>query len=212
MSLKEKLQAVKQQMAQLPAEMLEKFGASLQALIASHPESKALKPGDQAPMAVLKDADGADVDLCQLLSKGPLVLVFYRGLWCPFCNVTLSEYQQIVGDLAASGAMLVAVSAQTQDATLKTREALGVHYQMLSDANNRLARQYGIVFELEPELEAMYRSLGADLKQVNGSDDLTLPMASAFVIGQDGVIRQAFINVDYSERAEPQALIEAASR
>ncbi|MFP3589669.1 redoxin domain-containing protein, partial [Paraburkholderia sp. SIMBA_055] len=84
---------------------------------------------------------------------------FYRGLWCPFCNVTLSEYQQMASDLAASGATLVAVSAQSRAATLKTRESLGVRYQLLSDPGNQLARQYGIVFELEPELEAVYRAL-----------------------------------------------------
>ncbi|WGV19952.1 peroxiredoxin-like family protein [Pseudomonas putida] len=211
MSLKEKLDSVKLQMAQLPAEVLEKFATSLQALIARHPETHALQAGDNAPLTVLEDADGKAVDLRALLARGPLVLVFYRGLWCPFCNVTLSEYQQVVADLANSGATLVAVSAQSTAATLKTREALGVRYQLLSDPGNQLARQYGIVFELEPELEAVYRALGADLKALNDSDDLSLPMASAFVIGQDGRIRQAFINVDYSERAEPQALIEAAS-
>ncbi|MBK4995333.1 AhpC/TSA family protein [Pseudomonas sp. S37] len=211
MSLKEKLDSVKLQMAQLPAEVLEKFATSLQALIARHPETHALKAGDNAPLTVLEDADGKAVDLRALLARGPLVLVFYRGLWCPFCNVTLSEYQQVVADLANSGATLVAISAQSTAATLQTREALGVRYQLLSDPGNQLARQYGIVFELEPELEAVYRALGADLKALNDSDDLSLPMASAFVIGQDGRIRQAFINVDYSERAEPQALIEAAS-
>ncbi|MHB2052978.1 peroxiredoxin-like family protein [Pseudomonas sp. VEM90] len=210
MSLKEKLDAVKQQMTQLPTEVLEKFGASLQALIARHPEDHVLKAGDNAPLAVLEDADGKAVDLRALLARGPLVLVFYRGLWCPFCNVVLSEYQQMAGDLAASGATLVAVSAQSRAATLKTRESLGVRYQLLSDPGNQLARQYGIVFELEPELEAVYRALGADLKALNECDDLSLPMASAFVIGQDGRIRHAFVNVDYSERAEPQALIEAA--
>lgn len=210
MSLKEKLDAVKQQMAQLPTEVLEKFGASLQALIARHPEDHVLKAGDNAPLAVLEDADGKAVDLRALLARGPLVLVFYRGLWCPFCNVVLSEYQQMAGDLAASGATLVAVSAQSRAATLKTRESLGVRYQLLSDPGNQLARQYGIVFELEPELEAVYRALGADLKALNECDDLSLPMASAFVIGQDGRIHHAFVNVDYSERAEPQALIEAA--
>ncbi|BBU45489.1 MULTISPECIES: peroxiredoxin-like family protein [Pseudomonas putida group] len=211
MSLKEKLDAIKQQMGQLPADVLEKFSTSLQALIARHPEAHALKAGDRAPLAVLEDADGKAVDLHALLARGPLVLVFYRGLWCPFCNAALGEYQQMVGDLAVSGATLVAVSAQSPAATQKTREALGVGYQLLSDPGNQLARQYGIVFELEPELEAVYRSLGADLKALNASDDLSLPMASAFVIGQDGRIRRAFINVDYSERAEPQALIEAAS-
>ncbi|WP_265533309.1 peroxiredoxin-like family protein [Pseudomonas saponiphila] len=213
MSLKEKLQGAKQQMAeQLPGEILQKFGASLQSLVDSGLAAKALKAQDKAPLAVLKDADGQDVDLRQLLDKGPLVLVFYRGLWCPFCNLALSAYQQMVGDLAASGATLVAVSPQTPQSSAKTREALGIRYLLLSDPENRLAKQYGIVFKLEDELDAVYRSLGADLKVFNASHALTLPMASAFVIGQDGVIRHAFVNVDYSERVEPQTLIEAVGR
>lgn len=212
MSLKEKLQTVKDQMAQLPAEVLHKFQASLQTLLDSHLGDKALKANDKAPLAVLKDADEQDVDLRQLLDKGPLVLVFYRGLWCPFCGQALTAYQQMVADLAASGATLVAVSAQTPEFSRKTREALGIKYLLLSDADNQLARQYGIVFKLEDELDEVYRTLGADLKLFNGSDALTLPMASAFVIGQDGLIRAAFVNVDYSQRVEPQQLITAASR
>ena len=168
MSLKEKLQTVKDQMAQLPAEVLHKFQASLQTLLDSHLGDKALKANDKAPLAVLKDADEQDVDLNQLLKKGPLVLVFYRGLWCPFCNQALSAYQQMVSDLTAAGATLVAVSAQTPQFTGKTREALGITYLLLSDIDNHLARQYGIVFELEDELDQIYRSLGADLKSVNG--------------------------------------------
>lgn len=212
MSLKEKLQAAKDQMAQLPSEVLNTFSASLQALVDSQLSAKALKANDKAPLAVLKDADGQAVDLRQLLEKGPLVLVFYRGLWCPFCNQALSAYQQMVADLASSGATLVAVSAQTTEFSRKTRDALGLQYLVLSDADNQLARQYGIVFKLEDELEEIYRSLGADLKQFNGCDSLTLPLASAFVIAQDGVIREAFVNVDYSQRVEPEALIAAVSR
>ena len=138
--------------------------------------------------------------------------MFYRGLWCPFCNQALSAYQQMVSDLTAAGATLVAVSAQTPQFTGKTREELGITYLLLSDIDNHLARQYGIVFELEDELDQIYRSLGADLKSVNGSDSLTLPLASAFVIDQDAVIREAFVNLDYAQRVEPEELIAAVGR
>lgn len=212
MPLKEKLQAVKTQMAQLPAEVLHTLSTSLQKLVDSHLSSKALKANDKAPMAILKDGDGQDVDLSHFLDKGPLVLVFYRGLWCPFCNQALSAYQQMVSDLAASGATLVAVSAQTPEYSHKTGATLGIDYQLLSDVDNHLARQYGIVFKLEDELDEVYRALGADLKSFNGNDSLTLPLASAFVIGQDAVIREAFINVDYSQRVEPEELIAAVGR
>ncbi|MDA7024100.1 redoxin domain-containing protein [Pseudomonas fragi] len=124
----------------------------------------------------------------------------------------MSAYQQMVSDLTAAGATLVAVSAQTPQFTGKTREALGITYLLLSDTDNHLARQYGIVFELEDELDQIYRSLGADLKSVNGSDSLTLPLASAFVIDQDAVIREAFFNLDYAQRVEPEELIAAVGR
>lgn len=212
MSLKEKLRAAKAQMAlQLPAQVSHVFAASLQGLIDKQLADKALTVNDKAPLAVLKDSDGQAVDLRQLLDAGPLVLVFYRGLWCPFCNLALNAYQQIAGDLAERGATLVAVSAQTPEYSLKTREALGIKYLLLSDHENQLARQYGIVFTLEDELAQVYRSLGADLQDFNGSSALTLPMASAFVITQDGLISHAFINVDYSERVEPLALLDAVS-
>ncbi|WP_179291895.1 redoxin domain-containing protein [Pseudomonas fragi] len=124
----------------------------------------------------------------------------------------MSAYQQMVSDLTTAGATLVAVSAQTPQFTGKTREALGITYLLLSDIGNHLARQYGIVFELEDELDQIYRSLGADLKSVNGSDSLTLPLASAFVIDQDAVIREAFVNLDYAQRVEPEELIAAVGR
>lgn len=171
-----------------------------------------MQANDKAPLAILKDENGQNVDLRDFLDMGPLVLVFYRGLWCPFCNQGLSAYQQMVSDLTAAGATLVAVSAQTPQFTGKTREALGITYLLLSDIDNHLARQYGIVFELEDELDEIYRSLGADLKSVNGSDSLTLPLASAFVIDQDAVIREAFVNLDYAQRVEPEELIAAVGR
>lgn len=171
-----------------------------------------MQANDKAPLAILKDENGQNVDLRDFLDMGPLVLVFYRGLWCPFCNQGLSAYQQMVSDLTAAGATLVAVSAQTPQFTGKTREALGITYLLLSDIGNHLARQYGIVFELEDELDQIYRSLGADLKSVNGSDSLTLPLASAFVIDQDAVIREAFFNLDYAQRVELEELIAAVGR
>lgn len=192
-------------MAQLPSEVLNKFSASLHVLVDSQLRAKALKANDKAPLAVLKDADGQDVDLRQLLKKA-------LWCWCSFCNQALSAYQQMAADLAASGATLAAVSAQKPEFSRKTREALGLRYLLLSDADNQLARQYGTVFKLADELDEVYRSLGADLKQFNGCDSRTLPLASAFVIAQDSVIREAFVNVDYSQRGEPEELIAAASR
>lgn len=190
--------------AYLPPDTLRALEASLARLEASGLSARALKVGDRAPDFVLPDAFGAAVDSAALRACGPLVISFYRGAWCPYCSLELSALQGHLDAFAARGAMLVAVSPQTPDNSLSTQEKLALGFPVLSDVGNKVARAFGLVFTLEEPLRPLYAAMGADLPALNGDNSFELPMPATYVIGQDGVIRLAFVSADYRARPAPQ--------
>lgn len=178
-------------------------------LIRSGIAEQSLSIGETAPDFSLPNARGTTTTLSALLAQGPVVLTFYRGEWCPYCNLTLHAYQRFLPQFKALGANLVAVSPQTPDHSLSTAEKWQLDFEVLSDGGNTVARTYGLVFSLSEELRAIYTGLGNDLAVYNGNDAWELPMAGTFVIAQDGTIRLAFVDANYTHRLEPDAILEA---
>lgn len=167
----------------------------------------AKKVGDMAPDFTLSDANGEPVTLSTLLQDGPVVLLWYRGGWCPYCNMTLYAYQDYLSKIQEAGGTLVALSPELPDKSLSTAEKNKLEFVVLSDVGNKVAREYGVVFELPPEIHEMYQK-GFDLHAFNGDDSGTLPLSATYVIAPNGKITYAFLDADYTQRAEPSVVVE----
>jgi peroxiredoxin len=171
----------------------------------------AIKVGDAAPDFTLSASDGANVKLSELLNSGPVVLTWYRGGWCPYCNLQLQAYQQRLPELKALGAQLVAVSPETPDNSLTTIQKCGLEFPVLCDQFSRTAARYGLAYRL-PEVLARKYAGRIDLVKYNGDESMMLPLAATFVIGRDGRVAYAFVDPDYRRRAEPADLIDALKK
>ena len=195
--------------AMLPPEVRDTMSTATADLAASGIVESAIAVGATAPDFTLPNATGASVQLTQLLSQGPVVLSFYRGQWCPYCNLELRALQQALPDIVNAGATLVAVSPQTPDNSLSTVEKNELTFEVLSDVGNRVARSYGLVFELPEALRPIYAGFGIDLPAHNGDDTFELPIPATYVIGTDGTVSHAFVNADYTKRLEPADIVAA---
>ncbi|MFJ2686624.1 peroxiredoxin-like family protein [Pseudomonas sp. NPDC087342] len=192
-----------------PAEIHPIMERATAELIASGAAGKALKVGDKAPLFTLKDPDGNPVSSADLLAKGPLVLTFYRGVWCPYCNMELQALQAFLPTLQEAGANLVAISPQIAANSRKSVRTNGLEFPILSDTHNDVAQAFGLRFALPDYLVELYKNLRNDLPTFNDDPSWTLPMPARYVIGRDGVIRYAEVNPDYTQRPEPEAMLDA---
>ena len=172
----------------------------------------ALGVGDTLPDATLTDATGQQVTLSGLLSKGPLVLNFYRGGWCPYCNFELKAYQELMPEITELGATLVAVTPEKPDNSLTTAEKNELSFPVLTDTANQFAKALGIVFELQGELKDIYQGFGLNLPNLNAESGWTLPIPAVYVVGADGKILFADVDLDYRRRAEPSDALAALPR
>jgi peroxiredoxin len=170
------------------------------------------RPGDLLPALTLPDASGESIDLQALCALGPLVITFYRGGWCPYCNLELRGYQQRLELFTRLGATLVAVSPETPDHTLDTAQKNALDFPVLSDVEGRLADALGIRFKLSPTIKALYQKFGHDLPTRNGDGGWSLPMPATFIVDKRGVIASVFVDPDYRRRLDPdEALAEVAA-
>jgi peroxiredoxin len=186
------------------AKLVEEDNLSLQSLAA-----KALKAGDLFPPTILTDQLGRQVDLEVLTKAQPLIVTFYRGGWCPYCNLELRAYQKTLPEIEALGAKLVAVTPETPDNTLSTAEKNDLSFPVLSDSKGQLAEALGIRFELSPAIRALYQKFGHDLPNRNGDDRWSLPMPATFVVGKGGMIAFASVDPDYRKRLDPGVAVDA---
>ncbi|MCS6766554.1 MAG: AhpC/TSA family protein [Candidatus Protistobacter heckmanni] len=189
------------------AEQLAIMARNTDVLIATGQAERALKAGDRAPEFELPDGDGRLVSSRELLARGPLVVSFYRGVWCPYCNLELQALEAVLPEIAARGASLVAISPQTQNNSRKSQRDNKLSFPILTDAGAKLADAFGIKFALSEELIEVYRGFGNDLPRVNDNPEWVLPMPARYVIGRDGVIAYAEINPDYTHRPDPVELL-----
>lgn len=175
-------------------------------------EARALQVGAAVPDLTLPDALNQAVRLSDLWRRGPLVLIFYRGGWCPYCNLELRAWQAQLPALKHMGAQLVAVSPQTPDNSLSTAEKNDLAFPVLSDSALQAANAFGVAFEMPPELVELYSRVGNDLPVLNGNGRWVLPVPATYVIDRDGSVVFAHVEADYRERAEPTDVMQAVAR
>ena len=214
------LKSVQSQLDEFAADFAKKVPAAVRETMESAGQDvadvvaqlKAVDLGDQAPGFSLPDATGKTVELEALLADGPIVLTFYRGGWCPYCNIELRALQAALPEFRSHGAQLVAVSPQTPDQSLSTAEKNELEFSVLSDSGNSVARQFGLVFTLPEVLRPIYAEFGIDVPAHNGDESFELPVPATYVIGRDGKVHYAFANADYRQRAEPREIVAALSK
>lgn len=178
-------------------------------LRASGLADRALAVGDTMPAFALPNARGSTVRSGDLLGRGPLVVTFYRGGWCPYCNLELRAYQAALGRLQAAGAAVVAISPELPDNALDTAGKNGLAFEVLSDLGNAAARSFGLVFRLSDELVDIYLRNGNDLERRNGDGSWELPVPGTFVVDRDGRVVLADVDPDYTRRLDPERIIGA---
>ena len=172
--------------------------------------SEALDLGETATSFVLPNQHGKSISLDDLLKNGPVVVTFYRGSWCPYCNLQLKALQARLGDIHALGAQLVAISPQVPDESLTKDEISAMEFYVLSDQNATVAAQYGVAWQVPEFLsEHMRVDRKLDLDVINNGNGSILPIPATFVIGRDGIVKWRFVDVDYRTRSEPDDIIEA---
>jgi peroxiredoxin len=196
----------------VPRSVIEIMHRATKDLIASGAAQRALKVGDKAPSFTLKDPDGNAVSSSALLADGPLVVSFYRGVWCPYCNMELQALEAAHPEFKRLGAKLVAISPQTPVNSRKSVRQNKLSFPILSDANNEVASAFGLKFALPDYLVELYKSLKNDLPTFNGDPSWTLPMPGRFAIGPDRTIVYAEVNPDYTLRPEPEAMLPALKK
>ena len=194
--------------SQLPPAAAAVFGAEQQSWREQSLPEGIVKVGDRIEDFTLPDATGAPVSLGELVADGPAVIVFYRGGWCPYCNIALRTYQtELVPELERYGAKLVAISPQQPDQSLSTKEKAELTFAVLSDPGSRFASTLGIVFTPTEEVLSAQRTLGLDLAQVN--ETVELPMPTVLIVGSDRVVRFADTHADYTTRTEVSEIVAA---
>lgn len=193
--------------SQVSLDILEAVQAAIAEIVGGAAGRGAPRAGAVAPPFTLPDARGGQVSLHEQLERGPVVLTFYRGAWCPYCDLTLRAFQEVLPQIHAIGAALVAISPQTPDESLTTAEKKNLEFAVLSDAGNAVARQYGLVFEVATALDAVHKAFAIDLARSNGDTSNELPVPGTFIIGSDGRIAFAFADADYRARLEPAELL-----
>ena len=212
-SIQPELAATAQHLATLlPASASQTIDAGIAAVHAAGLAQRSLRPGQAAPNFTLPDATGQPVTLAALLATGPVVLVFYRGNWCPYCNVQLRAYNQTRAEFEALGATLVAVSPQTPDLTTLTAEEKDLQFPVLSDVGNAVARQYGLAYQVGDAVYHTLHGVGIDLALFNGDDSGELPLTGTFVIARDGTIAWAATEANFKQRPDPTVLLDALAQ
>lgn len=198
-----------QQRAKTSPEAVKTITAANKALEASG-EVSGLELGQLAPDFELPDPTGKQVRLSERLASGPVVLTFYRGEWCPYCNITLGALQSVLGEIKDLGASLIAISPQRPDDALTMTEKHGLDFDVLSDADQRVIRAYRVQFRVPAEIEDVHMNVfKKDISELNADGSWNLPVPATFVLDAKGVVRARHVGVEYTSRMEPGEILAA---
>jgi peroxiredoxin len=196
----------------LPPDVLEVFDLGIEEFLREGVPAGAIATGDSMESFTLDDANGNSVTLDQLVANGPAVIVFYRGGWCPYCNLALRAYQrELLPKLDNFGSRLVAISPQSPDQSLSTAEKTGLDFTVLSDPGSRLARRIGISFQQREDVLEAQRKLGLDLAQVNAEGSIELPRPTVLIVDKEHLVRFVDVQPDYTARTEVADILRALS-
>lgn len=209
MNLTQQLKEKKEQSAaNIPKDKLDVMLNSTQQLINQHLSNNALNVGDTMANFELPNVNNEKESLNSYLDKGAVVISFYRGGWCPYCNLELKALQAVLPEIKEKGASLLAISPETPDNSLSTSEKNKLEFSVLSDINNKVAKNMGLVFKMPEALKDVYSAFNLDVAKHNGNTDYELPMAATYVVNTKGKITYAFVSEDYTERADPQDILQ----
>jgi len=193
----------------VPQETREVMLKATQTLVEQNISKNALKVGDKVNAFTLPNALNIEVSLKEELENNDFVVLnFYRGGWCPYCNLELKEFQSILGELKTLNSSLIAISPQTPDASLSTQEKNELSFEVLSDEKNVIAKEFGLVFSLADELKPIYESFKINLPASNDDDSYEIPMPATYILDKKGTVIFAFIDEDYTKRCEPQLILD----
>jgi peroxiredoxin len=209
MSLQNQLDSLTAKLrAMVPAERLATVDHAAEELAGSGLAERALKVGDQAPSFELPDGDGMVWRSEELLRSGPLVIVFYRGRWCAYCNTQLAALQEVHKQVADAGASLVAISPQTEKHSYMTRDMHKLRFPVLSDAGNQVARKFGLAYRMPADLQTLYEGIMTRLPGYNGDQSWELPLAATYIVRKDGTICWRRVDADWRKRPEPEEVLQ----
>ena len=201
--LNEKLQLIQKEMAQnIPVDILNAFGQSLQELIGQNLEDRALKVGDIAPDFTLPDAEGLPVSLYDTLQHNAVIISFFRGNWCPFCMAELTHYQEAIKNNLVDSATVIAISPQSIHFNHDLKVQNNLEFRILSDKGNEIADKYGLVFTLQENIREIYKNMGADLELFNSDKTYKLPIPATYLIDKNKKIVFSSVSTNYMERAD----------
>ena len=178
-------------------------------LIKEGVEKNVLGVGDKIPSFHLPNIHGQLIEVGNLLIHGPIILTFYRGSWCPYCNLELMAYQENLETIKSHGAQVVAISPELPDKSFSNADKLALNFEVLSDVGNVISRQFGLIFKMPPKLVEVYLQLNCDITKHNGDDSWELPIPATYIIRPDSKIAFSYVNADYLERVDPQQVIVA---
>lgn len=187
-----------------PPEVVATLRRSTAELIASGLAGRALAAGARAPRFSLPDSHGEIVNSADLLIRGPLVLTFQRGSWCPYCTMDMRAIEAAAREIRALGASVLAISPQSEPNSRKFEKDNGLSFSILRDSGNAVAHEFGLRYRVSQDVIAVYKGFGNDLVAGNGEDSLTLPLPARYVIGRDGIVAYAEVNADYTRRPDPR--------
>jgi peroxiredoxin len=167
-----------------------------------------LKVGDMAPEFSAINQDGKTVQLKNLLEKGDVVIVFYRGQWCPYCNKQLSKINDSLAAITAKGATVLAITPETEENVTKTLKKTKASFDVLSDKGLAIMNSYKVSFAVDEKTIEKYKGYGIDFEKANGANGANLPVPATYIVGKVGKIKYVFFNTDYSKRASVKDILD----